>query len=291
MTTNKIEDLRIIGFAKGNGNSVHAIMKDGSNKIKGEYTLCSINTKNKRLMPIENGFKSIDDITCAKCKRTAFYKSQIEQNKQTTKEDIKNDKKEDIKLDIQDGVINPKDNIKTETKQEQLPIIEETTKETKKEDHSCKTCTCENKSTPNKPKFIEKIRDIAENFQNGDVHFYARIKSTNFRYRIKHRKSGLIWFDDIPENIVLQSLAILNNMDSRWNGRSCIPEDFITQCKHAMIAAFRSVGKDYPEALEVVVEKHKYQACKKYKYEIKLLSKPKLKIRQKKRLALKIRNR
>lgn len=299
-----IKNLKIVGFGKGTGDKVHAVMIDGDEKIKGNYTLCSINTKSKRSIDIEEEYKSVESVSCAKCMRTQWYKSEVLQIKQKEPEkqsNKKNDKKtntDNKKTNTDNKKTKPKqksnkkeNKTQSKTKQEQiqLPIeTEKNTKQTNKEQLSKETeqkvpsapeqkeCKCNN-DCKNKmvetleEKYIQKIKEIAENFQNGDVHFFAKMKS-NFKYKIIHRGSKHTFFDEIPETIILQALSILNNMDSTWDGRHCIPTDFITQCKHAMIAAFKSIGQQYPESLNKIAEEHKYQACKKNKIIIKKLT-------------------
>lgn len=280
------DNLKLIGFARGNGDKVHAIMTYKSNK-KNSYTLCSINTKNKRIMNSENNpeFKSIECITCAKCQRTAFYRSQLP-NQYKSQETIEIEQEKYNEDTVKEQINELKNNIQEEKQQNNI-VLEvndiniNTQSNLQQEKHNCE-CNgeCKNNKTEiiNKiiePKFNIMIRDIAENFQRGDVFFYAKMKS-DYNYKIKHRGSNTIFFDGIRENIILQALSILNNMNSQWDGKHCIPDDFIIQSKMAMIAAFKSIGKDYPESLEKIAKKHRYIACKKNKQKknkIKILRK------------------
>lgn len=63
----KTPALLLSGFAKGNGAVVHIVVDD-------IYLMCTRNHKEPRIMETEEGY-TLDDVTCAKCRRSAFFKT------------------------------------------------------------------------------------------------------------------------------------------------------------------------------------------------------------------------
>lgn len=256
MNTNEIT---LSGYGKGNAKNVHVIVND-------IYTVCSINTKEKKEILPEEGL-TLNSVNCAKCKRTTFYKkllSDLNPKDNESKEQITDQEKTQDVSQTKENIV--ADLVQNETKQDK----EQTTKTTEKGKGNEEDKPDQHQSIAKKLESYCNpiIKEVAENFQKKEAFFIGRLR-TDFKYRIIHIPSEEIFFDKIPERIILQALAILNNMDSQWDGKHCIPEDHITQARYAMKAAYNSVDIKYPAALDEIAIKHRLLACRKCKVTIK----------------------
>ena len=270
--------ININGFGKIK-DKVHIIVDD-------IYTVCTVNLQKeseKRTAEINKDL-TIQDVNCAKCMRSKLYKNTINANK------IDDQQKAEGQIDQQ---IDPPIEQPAEIDKEEKAITETNISEqhntNNDQNDSEKESNCQR---PGDTVFKEKIQNRLY-FSNGiekifgNDQFIARLRTTDFKYRIIHRQSGKIFFDKIDEKLILQALLFLNMMQCSWDGSCDIPVRFISQSRLSLKIAYEMAGKKYPEEFQ----KSDVEIDKKIKIKLKRRSKiPQLKLKRRNKIKLKRRS-
>ncbi len=84
---------------------------------------------------------------------------------------------------------------------------------------------------------------------------FEMVEKKNGKYKINHLPSGKVFFDDLPETVILEALESLCSLDLRWNGKEgMLPEGFISECRRCVREAYEKAGGPVPSSL---IEKKK----------------------------------
>lgn len=103
-----------------------------------------------------------------------------------------------------------------------------------------------------------KLSIISKCVENINNEFICVLKS-NFNFKIIHRHSNQTFFDNIPKEVIINGLIILNNksfVDEYWNGRHSLPSTFLTKARKAIEYAYFISNIKYPENLKKIAEKY-----------------------------------
>lgn len=197
----------VSGYGQGKGSVVHIIVND-------VFLHCD---KKREMLPEEG--KTIDDVSCAKCKRSALYKSLAEEKPKTDKP--------------------PEPKVKKK-------VVDKIAKGKKK----TKPKAAPKKKPENKKKSESKKKKPPEKNEGATVETFVH-QIVGDSINIIHSPTGTIMFNRVPIEIINVSLAFLNSIDISWE-KGSPPDGFISLCREAYRASYEELQMEPPESLNAI---------------------------------------
>lgn len=196
-----------------NGKVVHVV-------VYGDRALCD---KRQKGLLVNKKLKT-SDVTCKKCQQYALYKELPAKPK------------------VPDTAPIPPEEEQKDHGVPTMPAKAKAKTTTSKKGATTTTTTAKEKRAEKKA-----TKDDVVIEDEGD--FYAK-ETAKDRYKIYHRPTGKVFFDSIPEIVVMDTIINLNEIEERWaNVDSPLPDGFITKCRSCLIAAYKTHKLTLPKSL------------------------------------------
>ena len=203
----------------------------------------------KSISVVEDKKLTVIDVTCKKCQR---YKDYIDAVKATDPE-IPAVVREDVEKPKAKAKAKPKAKPvakKAKPKPKAKPKVEEKKPEEQKTDIFPTATVSKAKKKKPIPKSIKEIKQPEEKVVKAEF-FIDKKKPKAKTCGIVHTRTGIQFFDHVPEEVATLACENLNNITSIWMKKEDNqPANFISACRKAVAKAFEALGLPLPTTIK-----------------------------------------
>ena len=275
----KPREVKLAGYAKGKGTMVHVIIDD-------IFALCTRNQKAPRVLEVEDSL-TLKDVSCARCKRLAFYKTLLEQEKQEEQEKQGGEEIEVPPLADSISIESIDKPVETENIEEETENIEEEIEEKKdwiEFKGAVENCNSE------APLQAQLDRIVNTLVNNPNAHFKG-LWRTSKRYSIFHTASDIEMFFNVDKDAIVYCLFFLNSIPNHWNGQGDIPREYLYLCNKLFRLGYHSSDMRLATIAQLAIkekEKNEQKKEQEEKPQVKIAKKPSGKITRREKPKTKI---